>query len=171
MTEQNDMLELTSHRVIKASKNLQLKAGTGDIDPESVKKAEKVIEQNTVDFQPIAQQFLDRLARGILLARAGEGSKEDLISGMVQPVMELKANARMFKYDLVTSLANIMMGFLESVRDLDSDAVEIVDAHHKTLSAIVIKKMTGDGGSNGQLLQMELQDACERYFKKRGITG
>ncbi len=163
------MLELTSHRVIKAPKDLQVKAGTGEVAPESLKRAEIVIEKNTVDFQPIAEDFLNRLAAAIIIARKGDGTKESLTHGMVQPVMELKANARMFKYDLITSLANIMMGFLENVRDLDQDAIEIVDAHHKTLSAIVIKRMTGDGGSNGQLLQAELQDACERYFKKRGI--
>jgi hypothetical protein len=157
-------------RIIKASKSLQIKAGTGEIEEEKITKAEVVIENNVEDFAPIANEFLKRLSIAIETARA-EGSdlskNKILKAGMTQPVMELKANARMFKYDLVTSLANIMLGFLENVKELDKDAIEIVGAHHKTLSAIIVKKMKGDGGSNGMLFQTELEDAVERYFRKR----
>lgn len=161
---------MTKVRVLKASRALQIKAGTGEIEAERIERAEVVIEKNAEDFGPIAKEFLDRLLHGIETARK-EGSdyskNNTLKAGMTQPVMELKANARMFKYDLVTSLANIMLGFLENVRDLDKDAIEIVGAHHKTLSAIILKKMKGDGGANGALLQTELEDAVQRYFSKR----
>jgi len=86
---------------------------------------------------------------------------------MTQPVMELKANARMFKYGLVSSLANIMLGFLESIEKLDKDAIEIVSAHQKTLHAIISREMKGDGGEYGVLLEKELRDAIRRYFSKR----
>ena len=161
---------MSKARIIKASKTLQIKAGTGEIEAEKITKAEIVIEKNAEDFGPIAKEFLDRLLLATDTARA-EGSDLNknamLKAAMTQPVMELKANARMFKYDLVTSLANIMLGFLENVRELDKDAIEIVAAHHKTLSIIVLKKMKGDGGSNGILLQTELEDAVDRYFKRR----
>jgi hypothetical protein len=153
-------------KVIKASKELQHKAGTGEIAAERVQKAEKIIEQNTTDFQPIAQTFLDKLAVGIEHAKANDQPHDVLIAGMTRPVMELKANARMFKYQLISDLANIMLGFLETIKELDSTAIDIVNAHHKTLSAIVIKKMTGDGGANGLLLQTELQEAVQRYMRK-----
>lgn len=157
-------------RIIKASKTLQIKAGSGDIEDEKITKAEVVIEKNAEDFAPIAKEFLDRLLTATETARS-EGhdlSKNKMLkASMTQPVMELKANARMFKYDLVTSLANIMLGFLENVKELDKDAIEIVGAHHKTLTAIILKKMKGDGGTNGLLLQTELEDAVERYFSKR----
>lgn len=161
---------MTKARIIKASRALQIKAGTGEIAEEKITQAEVVIEKNTEDFAPIAKEFLDRLHEGIQTAFS-EGAdltkNHALKMGMTQPVMELKANARMFKYDLVTSLANIMLGFLENVKELDKDAIQIVDAHHKTLSAIVLKKMSGNGGANGALLQTELEDAVERYFSKR----
>lgn len=157
-------------RILKASKALQIKAGVGDIEVEKIAKAEIVIEKNAEDFAPIAKEFLDRLLLATETARS-EGhdltKNRMLKAAMTQPVMELKANARMFKYDLVTSLANIMLGFLENVKELDKDAIEIVAAHHKTLTAIILKKMKGDGGSNGMLLQTELEDAVERYFSKR----
>ncbi|MCB1531787.1 MAG: hypothetical protein KDJ35_02845, partial [Alphaproteobacteria bacterium] len=63
--------------------------------------------------------------------------------------------------------ANVMLSFLEAVKELDEDVVRIVEAHHKTLSAIVIKKMQGDGGQAGKLMEDELRAACKRYFSKK----
>lgn len=154
-------------KIIKASTMLQQKAGTGDVDVKKVEKAEHSIQSNNEDFLPIASEFLDRLELGVARARQETAPMAERIDGMTKPVMELKANARMFKYDLVTSLANIMLGFLENIKDLDRDAIEIVAAHHTTLKAIIIKKMKGDGGANGSLLKAELEDACQRYFRKR----
>ena len=52
-------------RITKASKALQQKAGTGDIDAALIKKADKFIEDNTEDFEPLAAELLQRL--GIFL--------------------------------------------------------------------------------------------------------
>jgi hypothetical protein len=154
-------------KIIKANVALQQKAGTGDVDAKKIEKAEHTVQNNNEDFLPIAAEFLDRLELGVARARQDGISMTEKIAGMTKPVMELKANARMFKYDLVTSLANVMLGFLENIKDLDRDAIEIVAAHHTTLKAIIIKKMKGDGGANGSLLRAELEDACQRYFRKR----
>ena len=86
---------------------------------------------------------------------------------MAESVMQLKANAAVFRYTLIGNLANIMLGFLESVRTIDGDVIEIVAAHERTLSVIVIKKIEGDGGTNGKLLEEELQNACKRYLNKK----
>ena len=163
------MSDVTSSqvKVYKASHELQLKAGTGEVDPNKIQKAESAIQNNTENFTEVGGEFLERLAAGVARARNSDLPMKEKIAGMTQPVMELKANARMFKYELVTELANVMLGFLENIRDLDKDAIEIVAAHHTTLNAIISKEMKGDGGSSGPMLRMELEDACQRYFKKR----
>ncbi len=160
-------------KVIKASKALQSKAGKGEIAPRAIAAAEEALIRNSEDFTPLAQKLLDALMAGIENARGLIGvahhpeTKKEIAAEMTKPVMQLKANARMFKYDLVTSLANIMLDFLETIDDVDDDAVEIVTAHHKTLSLIVARKMTGDGGVHGPVLQKELTLACRRYFDSR----
>lgn len=154
-------------KIIKASNKLQMKAGAGDIDKAYIERAEKVIENNTENFSEIGREFLDRLAAGVDRARSTDLPMKDKIAGMTQPVMELKANARMFKYELVSELANVMLGFLESIKELDKDAIEIVAAHHATLSAIITEGRKGDGGESGPMLRKELESACQRYSKKR----
>lgn len=153
--------------VYKANYQLQKKIGKGPIDAKALERAQSMIEEATEDFEPLAMTFLSKLKIAIDNAQKDEGSVEDQIKNMTSPVMELKANAKMFKYDLVSSLANIMLGFLETIDKLDKDAIDIVAAHQQTLQLIVMKKMTGDGGEHGQLFQRELRDAVQRYFTKR----
>lgn len=153
-------------RIIKATRDLQGKAGVGDIPPEKIMRAERAIERDTTDFTQIAVPFLEQLHDGIQRARGVAGESQDLLEALTNPVMQLKANGRMFKYDLVGMLANIMLGFLEHVIELDSDIIDIVEAHHRTLELIVRKQMSGDGGPGGAMLRTELENACARYFNK-----
>lgn len=157
-------------RTIKANHLLQAKVGSGDVAPEKVAKMQSVMDNNKTDYAPMANEHLDRLALAISRARKGPDGGMDMIDAMIEPVMQLKGNASMFNYPLVGNLANIMMNLLENIDTLDNTVIDIVDAHHKTLSVIVKNKMTGSGGDYGIQLESELSDACKRYFSKRGVN-
>ncbi len=154
-------------QVFKASTDLQDKAGKGPLDQKVVEKCQNVIDNNDVDFTSLGMEILKKLEGAVKEAANADLPMEERKHVITAPVMELKANASIFKYDLIGMLAGIMMGFLESIDDLDKDAIDIVDAHHKTLTLIVVKQMKGSGGQNGQVLVKELKDACGRYYAKR----
>jgi hypothetical protein len=153
--------------VIKANYRLQQKVGAGPLDDKAVKASQNVIDTNDVDFEPLGLSILKRLEDGLLLMNHDGISMERKKDLLTTPVMELKANASTFHYTLVGSLANIMLSFLEAIRETDNDAVEIVRAHHKTLHMIIVKKISGDGGAAGKQLTSELQMACDRYYNKK----
>ncbi len=154
-------------RVIKANYMLQAKVGAGPLDEAIVERCQKVMDSNKVDFTPLAKEYLEELAKIIDQTKSRKLTRDEAVEKMTQPIMQLKANATTFKYTLIGNLANIMLSFLEAVKELDQDVIDIVVAHHKTLSAIVIKKMQGDGGENGKRMEKELKAACKRYFAKR----
>ena len=164
MTDQNKR----KARIMKASYMLQAKIGMGPVDEKAVARSQEVMDKTAVDFGPMAKQFLEELSVAVANARKGDEDPEKLIKDMTNPVMQLKANAGMFKATLIGNLANIMMNFLESVDTLDTDVIEIVNAHHKTLNLIISSKIAGDGGAYGPQFEKELKDACRRYFAKRG---
>lgn len=158
----------TEVKVYKAARTLQAKVGTGAIGPEVVEKVQKNMDANTTDFQPVAQGFLDQLAAEIARAAQGQEDMEHLRANVTRIVMQLKANGAMFGYALVGDLSNVVMNFLESVSALDKDIVAILEANHKTLSAIVRTKMKGDGGAQGTALRTELEGVCRRYLERKG---
>lgn len=158
-------------KIYKAARTLQAKVGTGAVGPEVVEKVQKAMDSNTTDFQPVAQQFLDQLAAEIARAARGEEDMAHLRTNVTRTVMQLKANGAMFGYALVGDLANIIMNFLESVTALDKDIVAILDANHKTLSAIVRTRMKGDGGPHGTAFRSELEGVCRRYLEKKSAAS
>lgn len=160
--------EYVETRIIKASKVLQAKVGSGLLDPEKVRQSQQVIERNMVDFAPLGLQFLDELSDVINKPR--DVNDRELRELITQPIMQLKANAAMFKYNMVGKLANIMLSFMESIQSIDHDTLTIVAAHEKTLRAILLKRMSGSGGAHGQAFEAELKQACRRYFLKRNIA-
>ena len=158
-------------KVRKASKELQMKAGTGNVPDKSIEKAETAIEVNKQDFKPMAVDYLKRLRKAVEQARHDAQDGQACLHAMAAAVMDLKANASMFDYQCVTDLAGIMLNFLETIEQPDAEVVEIVDAHRKTLEAIIAREMTGTGGRQGKLLQKELQGAINRYYKKHGFKA
>ena len=158
-------LESKNIKVHKADASLQMKVGTGPLDEKTVERCQKVMDSNEVDFAPLAMEYLDKLENAIKGADSTEMNAA--IQNMTTPVMQLKANASTFHYNLIGNLANVMLSFLEAIKQLDEDALSIVAAHHQTLKVIVTKKMTGDGGPVGKQMEDELKSACKRYFAKR----
>lgn len=153
--------------IIKADYTLQKKVGTGPIDERTIKSSQHVIDNNNVDFAPMALTILEKLDAALKRANDPSVTMEQMKSLLTVPVMELKANATIFHYELIGSLANIMLGFLETITTMDHDAYEIVKAHHASLHMIVVRKMNGDGGAAGKMLINELQQACDRYHHKK----
>jgi hypothetical protein len=161
------MTEKKKVKIIKNDNKLRKKAGVGEVSVHRIERAETLIQNNRVDFKEIALPALERLRKAIAAVSSGhETLSEDILKKITDPVMELKANGQMFKYDLVGILASVMLGFVEQIHTLDSDAIEIISAHEKTLSAIVSKSMNGDGGPMGAQLYSELHGACTRYYRK-----
>ena len=154
-------------KIYQADKSLQSKIGTGTIAHELIERSQRVMDENNVDFTPLAEKYLQELKDTIQASCSKEIPASEAKQRMVTAVMQLKANASTFKYNLIGSLANIMLSFLENVKALDEDALEIVSAHHKTLNVIVLKKIKGKGGVLGENMQLELQGACQRYFVRR----
>ena len=153
-------------KITKADYKLRKKTGVGEISPHRIDLADEVIRKTDVDFIEVAEPILERLKAGIAAVDITTDNHNAMIRDIVDPVMEFKANGKMFKYDLVSHLAGIMLGFLEQIHTVDKDARDIITAHERTLSMIISKKMAGEGGVLGPALCTELNNACERYYRK-----
>lgn len=154
--------------ITKASYDLQRRVGSGPLDPAVITRCQNIINSQNVDFVPVAHEYLAQLEQVVRSYRQ-KGHSKKLLDHLSRPVMELKANGRMFHYDLITHLANIMLGFLEMVIVVDDDVIDVVIGHTRSLEAILDRKMTGDGGPYGVMLASELKEACHRYFDKHHL--
>lgn len=153
-------------KIIKAENILIKKTGYGEISDNVIARSENLIINNNVDFKQMALPILARLRLVIEHTKSHPNDLETINQEFINPVMELKANAPMFKYDLVGQLASVMLSFLEHIKQFNQDALEIIDAHEKTLTLIITREIKGDGGQLGKQLLLELEGACSRYYRK-----
>ena len=145
---------------------LRAKVGMGPIDHKKLRESQNVIDNNEMDFGPIAMEYLEKLKKNAQVSSPDDNQKEkiDLVS---VPVLNLKGNAIIVGNGLVGDLSDIMLTFLESIETLDEHVVEIISAYQETLTVIFQNNIQGGGGEYGQDLKTELKSACQRYFSKK----
>ncbi len=153
---------------IKPPNMIKAKVGSGGLSDAILDRAQKLLEENTVDFEPLAKIYLSSMQKGI--DRAKHPEKEDdseyLIAGVLYPCAQLKANGGMFHYPLITRIADRFVQFLEVIEKIDQETIEIAEAFHTTINAVINAKIKGDGGKEGEELVEALNEACMRYFDK-----
>lgn len=153
--------------IIKSNHLLQSKVGMGIVPEDKIIKSQSILEKNEINFVPIATGFLNQLRLGLDDAYKDSNPSRKTIEKLIDPVMQIKANARIFKYARLGDLASIMLNFLEGMNEPDSEMLEIIEAHHKTLNHIIQEELQGDGGQTGQAFENELDAVCRRYVQSR----
>ncbi|PZQ43477.1 MAG: hypothetical protein DI551_12090 [Micavibrio aeruginosavorus] len=148
---------------------LKQKVGEGGIPAYLIKKCQDFLESNPVDFTPYAQRFLQDMED---IARQIE--KEDVepaaaLARIVNIIMQLKSNGSMFHYQLLSMTSDVMLRFLENVKGLDQDFLDILAVYTRIVGIILNKRLNGTGGREGYLLTQELHGACLRYYSKYAI--
>lgn len=153
-------------RIMKASRLLEARVGIGPVDEAAVRRSQDIIDRQTLDFQPFGLEYVAQFDKACGEAeKAGDAAT---IQDMAVSVMQIKANAPMFGYQLAGNLASTMLAFLEMAGRPDRDVLDIAAVFSRTMMLVLKGGMAGDGGAHGGDLQKELRDACKRYFARKG---
>lgn len=152
---------------ITASYDLMTKIGMGNLDPSAIAKSQQIMDENRIDFVPLAQKYLEQLNKDILKIRTADTKTTHQLQDLSASVMQIKANARIFKYDRLGDLAGIMLNFIENLKEVDDEVMRIIEAHDQSLRILVNNEISGDGGDVGENFQQELESVCSRYAKTR----
>lgn len=150
---------------------LKAKVGKGGLADDVLERADRIIEENKVDFGPMLEDYLAKLAAFIDQAtnESYDGKESEFIDRMCYPVMEMKANGSMFHAPIISDVANQLLQFLEIVPSLDKDSLEIVNAFYATLNALHKAKIRRSDDVRGIELVTALREACLRYMEKKGL--
>lgn len=154
-------------RLISLENKLKSKVGSGGIPAHLIEKAQKYIDDNPTEYKPDGLETLKRIQSLLTeLETATNAQRPVLIEKLIAEVMRLKASGAMFRYDLVSMIADVLLDFLETVRTMNPDVMEIIKAHNEIISVVLNREMKGGGGKEGTALSRELFKACARYYEK-----
>ncbi len=161
-------------QLIQPDENLKNKVGHGGLNQKILEKAQTIIDENTIDFIPIAMRYLSTLQETIKIAKSQRDKHEtdSLIAVLGIPVMQLKANGSMFGYPLITKIAALMIRFLETVDTLNNDTFDVLSGFLTSFNAVLIGNIRMDDTTGaGDDLYNALEDACQRHLNKVKNSG
>jgi hypothetical protein len=145
---------------------LKQKVGSGGIDEARIEKAQTLIQNVSNDiFKELINELLSILQTLIALCRHEQyHNTEKLIEDYAATFVQIKAHGAMFRYPLMSSIANNAVRFLDNVNDVDEKTLDVLQAHCDAIHLVKSKKMEGDGGEKGEQIKKALAEACKRYF-------
>lgn len=151
--------------VMPATRILQSKVGRGKVSPEKVAKAEETIGsvKGRVDLTPFAEEHMQEIAVFLDLLKNNDPT-ENIAQDIARSIMKFKGNTGMFSDGSYVNLAAIMLRWIESVEEIDSDVLDMLSGYYTTLDQIFSNKLKDD--SQIQIIVTEMENACHRYFNK-----
>jgi hypothetical protein len=156
-------------RFINPPNRIKTKVGSGGLSENLIERAQYHIETAEVEYEPEAQKHLKEIGDVIARLKAEKGLHP--VDPLINPVMQLKASGGMFRYQLVSDVADIALNFIESLKAVNEAALDVVQAHLHTIHIIMNHKLKGSGGKEGFALIKELDNACQRYYSKYEVDG
>lgn len=156
-------------RIISASTALQNKVGTGAVDTDLIAKAQVEIDQNEVDFAELAKNDLKTLKENISNGKSmlSKGHTSLPNKDFLVPIMNIKANAGSFHYQLVSDISGQILSNIETNTSISKDELDAIELLYKTILIVMTKKITGQGGKEGRELKRGFQELCHSLTKMR----
>ncbi len=149
-------------KLVKPENTLKQKVGEGGFNVDDIKKAQEAIDNNDVDFTPLAIELAEDLDKVLKVDLDTEHYKARLMS----PILQLKSQGSFFKYPSITQLSKIIIKFLEKIDTMDKDAVKIVSSYRQSLKVFIASQIKDTDTPVYKSLETELKAVCARYLKK-----
>ena len=143
---------------------LQTKVGVGVISDDVIARAQRAMDENKVDFYPIASGFLSSFQSAIESVKNEKEPTRRSIENMISPIMQIKANALVFGYPKLGEIAGMGLNFLDNLNEIDQFAIMIAEGFYKPMKHMVVNRDDQEEiDMYHQSIKTELEDACKRY--------
>lgn len=152
-------------KIVKPRNTLKEKVGDGGFSKESLERAQTAIDENDVDFVPIAKKYLALIDKAVKEYKEDQNSRK-LYKELLDQLTQLRAQGSMFNYPSITIITDTVVDLLESLNKVDDTIVEIVKAYEKSAMALLLSKVKSANDPICKALLKELRIVCKKYKEK-----
>ncbi|MGB4058494.1 MAG: hypothetical protein WBK77_10480 [Alphaproteobacteria bacterium] len=155
------------HKVIKADKKLQAKAGTGDIDRKAVDHADNFLQQNKVVYADVVAPILLQLRTEFEQFKSSPDGQEAAVKKIKNAIMDLKASAATFKYPLISKICSPLLLHLENSNNFDKETFKIIELLYHIVSIVVKTDESEMDKTLSRNLESAFIAACTKISQKK----
>jgi len=138
-------------------------SGRGGLTPQMLEAAEKVIEKHAVKYIERGRVQIDELSTMFARARDNREGRADTFQMMYRQSHDIRGLGATFGYTLVTEIASSLCNFIESLSEIDDEAINAVQAHVEALRGLIANDIKGDGGAIGREIANGLAKAVAQF--------
>ncbi|MBU6235669.1 MAG: hypothetical protein KGQ41_07470 [Alphaproteobacteria bacterium] len=154
-------------RFYKADYELQKKVGTGTLDQGAVSKVQEYLDSVQSDITPELKLYLSEMETALNDAKQISYGREEFLSNITKPLMNIKSASGMFHEMMVCRVSSFVLTFVEDVRKLDNDVMDILGAYVRVSKTLIELKIKDETNPHGQSFLTEIRNACRRYYDKQ----
>lgn len=154
-------------RFFRASAELQQKIGTnGTVDTATIERMQGYLDAVKIDVIPLLRERLDTIDERVASTRGIAYEREEFLNGILRPLMDVKSISGMFHWPTVSRLSGFVLTFIEDVRRLDNNVLDIVDAHNRSVRLLLDRGTPQGGETHATAFLTEIRNATRRYYEK-----
>ena len=152
-------------RVIKVPDTLSrkvTKGGPGAVDPAALERAEAVIAGMADSYLDWVEEDLAKIQAAYDTLKADQANAKEHLDKIFGIAHDMKGQGGSFNYDLMTILGNDLCRFIETIEDMSSTDLDVIELYINTMKIVISKRMSGDGGPEGN----KVLSGLDLVFKK-----
>lgn len=154
------------HRVnrLKVKAGLDPEATPGKINPESINRANNIVEENASAYEDEIKTMLSQLREQWNIVKAKGDDSEESLKTLSNTANQIKDLGTTFGYDLMGYFAESLRDFLLSASLNVDEHYIITQAHIDTMDVVLRDGIKGDDGSSeAEILKNIVAKAIEKY--------
>ena len=160
--------ESSKAKIVKPRNILKEKVGDGGLPQTIIELADEKKNEIKLDVMAFVTEETRKLHDAVMKARETNNFNTDknIVKSLIFPVVQMKANGGVMGYEVITDVSTQFLGFIDGLKSLDADILDICESYAVTLQIFVKKEIKTSNNPDAQRLIEELSDACDRYHKK-----
>lgn len=160
-------------RFITPPNRLLEKTGKGGFKTDNLQKAEAVLSNQSHDAASLTQDDLNAFSNALSnIDFAKQYAKDEFqtqLKTLHTPIMQIKANAGMFRHKLLSEIADIALLLLDTVKGFNKDNEQMLRVVEHALKIAIESQNQDQLNVKEKGLIKELDRAFDRYLKKHSI--
>jgi hypothetical protein len=158
----NDAMPASAAFTFEAPHEIRNKVkGGGPLDAATLLRIEAAVAEQSAAFCELVARDIDRMQR--LVAAFASRPRDEVKQDILAITHEVRGQGTSFGFPLLTRIGNALSQFLQSIEDVDDDAVEVIDGHVQAMHGVVSNRISGDGDRVGPQIIRALDQAVRRY--------
>ncbi len=139
-------------------------SGGGDISEKMLSRADAAVKRLSDQFTNLALEEINRLGTLHKEATANPDKRPDIIRSIFMVVHDLRGQGATFDYPLLTRIGSSLCTFTENLNGSDDKALLVIGVHIDALKAVMMNKISGDGGPVGREIAKGLEIAVQKIM-------